>query len=223
MILLNNTLPSYQDSTGLAFLRIAQAKQKVSNALNEFYASVLDAKATSLQSMLNIELDMLNYGETVDKWCWENNVPMLEGIMGWIGTHYSYCIKELDNSIADIVATINGQFYDGETSIGKYSLFEVFEMRNIINNPQSIIDAIGSLKTGVAESVPELDGVVTRFTHDLKIKLPLYTCCLTDKLSEPITMIAELKTLTETCTANLKVNSYPTLNIHDKVSDDLKK
>lgn len=205
MVLLNNAIPGYQDATDLAIRRISEAKQKVSDALNDFYVSVLDAKAISLQSMINTELDLLKYGATVDEWCWENNEPMLEGIMGWIGTHYSYCIKELDNSIADIVGTIHGQFYDDETNIRKYSLFEVFEMRNIINNPQSIIDAIGNLKDNVINSVPELDHIVTRFKHDLKDKLPIYTCCLTDKLAGPRAMLAELRTLAETCTASLKV------------------
>ncbi|XP_055597585.1 uncharacterized protein LOC129747403 [Uranotaenia lowii] len=196
---LREAIPEIKYVQDSAVLKVSEAKQKASNALNNFYHNVFATKTDLLQQIIKEESEVMEYGKALDSWCWENNVPKLEGIMGWIGIDFSNCIKALDNSISGIVATIYGQFQTDESNINKYSLFEVFERRNIINNPQSVLDAIANLQLNVDESVPEFDQTIREFEDDLNAKIPSYTSCMNQQMSMRRMEIQNLKDETQLC------------------------
>ncbi|XP_058814575.1 uncharacterized protein LOC131678436 [Topomyia yanbarensis] len=200
---LRASIPDFQYAQDSAILRVSEAKQKASDSLNNFYHDVFATKTNSLQAILAEEVETIAYGESVDPWCWESNVPMLEGIMGWAGNDFSDCIKKLDDSLGEVVAKVYGRFQDDEANIKKYTLLEVFQKRNIINNPQSIIDAIGNLKFEVNDAVPEFDSVMLEFNTALDSKRAMYSSCLDNKINLRKQLIDELKAETERCLSSL--------------------
>ncbi|XP_055546125.1 uncharacterized protein LOC129730643 [Wyeomyia smithii] len=200
---LRATIPNFQYAQDTAILKISEAKQKASDALNSFYHKVFEEKTKSLQIILDEEQETLAYGESVHPWCWDNNAFMLEGIMGWTGNDFSDCIKILDESLNSVIAKIYGRFQTDETEINKYSLLEVFKQRNIISNPQSIIDAIGTLQYDINSSVPEFDNVLVDFQTELESKKSIYSACLNNKLESRKQLIDSIKAETERCLANM--------------------
>ncbi|EDS39671.1 conserved hypothetical protein [Culex quinquefasciatus] len=197
--MLRAAIPDFKLVQDDAILRVSDAKQKASTVLAGFYHTVFDRKVSYLESVIQDEGDLLQYGMDLESWCWDNNLPMLEGIMGWIGNDFSECIKQLDSSVSDVIATVYGRFLEDETNISKYSLLEVFQKRNIISNPQSIADAIAALNFDITEALPELDVTVTDFENDLNDKIPTYTGCLTTRLNQRKSQLEMLKAQTEQC------------------------
>ncbi|XP_055644077.1 uncharacterized protein LOC129780133 [Toxorhynchites rutilus septentrionalis] len=196
---LRAAIPDFQNAQDSAIVRISDAKQNTSITLSNFYHSVFEIKTSSLVNILEEEVEAMSYGVEVDDWCWESNIPMLEGIMSWVGNDFSECTRQLDDSIADVVASIYSRFQGDEEEIKKFGLLEVFLRRNIINNPQAIVEAISQLKFDVGGSVPEFEEIVLQFEQDLAAKLPGYSGCLTSRVNLRKRQIDQLKDETKRC------------------------
>ncbi|XP_055643783.1 uncharacterized protein LOC129779986 [Toxorhynchites rutilus septentrionalis] len=204
---LRAAIPDYQNAQDSAIVRISDAKQNTSTTLSNFYHSVFEIKTTSLVNILEEEVETISYGARVDDWCWESNIPMLEGIMSWVGNDFSECTRQLDDSIADVIASIYKRFQGDEQEIKKFGLLEVFLRRNIINNPQAIVEAINQLKFDLGSFIPELEKVIVQFEHDLVAKLPGYSGCLTSRVNQRKRQIDQLKDETERCLKEQKMHN----------------
>ncbi|KXJ83260.1 hypothetical protein RP20_CCG007188 [Aedes albopictus] len=198
-------LPDYQNAQDVTINKLYESKRKALGELNSFYNRTLDLKTNSLKTLMNAELDILRYGDSIEVWCWENNIPSLQGDMGWAGNKYSECIKQLDDSIEKDVAEIYGQFTESEAKIQKYKLLQVFfKPSNIISRPEPMADTISKLKIDITNDIPHFEDIIIRFVEDLHAKQFEYTCCLNDLLKEFNNRMETLRSRSEICLKSQK-------------------
>lgn len=197
---LRETLPDFIAARDSINQHVSEAKQNTSYVLKSFLLKVIEIKTNSLQSTLKLEAATLAFGANVDNWCWQSNAPMLEGIMGWIGTDYSECIMQLDDSVSKIIGSIYADFYEKEISTNfNFSLFDAFGKRNIINNPQSIDETISNSIVNLRNAIPEFGSDIYNFEQSLNGTLPVYSDCLSQRLNIRKLQIKLLKQETQRC------------------------
>ncbi|XP_055640145.1 uncharacterized protein LOC129777727 [Toxorhynchites rutilus septentrionalis] len=201
---LRATIPHYQTAQDYAVKSMSEAKRNASVILSNFYHIVFETKITALVNILEEEASTMNYAKSVDEWCWESNVPLLEGTMGWVGNDFSECARQLDGLIAEVVASTYNQFHADEAEIKKISLLDVLQRRNIISNPKSIIDAIENLEIDIERTVPELGDLLSNFETELNDKIPGYSGCLKNSVQQRTRQIEFLKGETIKCLAEQK-------------------
>ncbi|KXJ69181.1 hypothetical protein RP20_CCG028410 [Aedes albopictus] len=163
--------------------RSRSSEQSAADVLNSFYRSVLTAQFEAVQKVSDTEAEFSAFGETVDYWCWENNVSLLEGTIRWVGVGYSNCLAKLDTSVAEILSEVYSRSHDEKVDLSKYSVFGLFRKKNVISNPEAIQKAIVSINFGITKVIPELNGVLPGLEAKLNEKLTNYSGCLTQKFS----------------------------------------
>lgn len=184
---------------------VSAAKQNASDVLNSFSLKVLKIEMDSLHSIIKLEAETLAFGARYDPWCWENNVPMLQGYMGSFGKNYSECTMRLDNSVTKIIGNVFTDFYKREAAIiDKYNLFEIFKRRNIINDPRSIDVAFSNTLDDFIKATPELGSVITVFERYLNATLPVYSECLHNRKNDLKKRIERMTVETLECVSEMK-------------------
>ncbi|KXJ83259.1 hypothetical protein RP20_CCG007187 [Aedes albopictus] len=197
---LREILPDYQSAHDVTINKLYESKQKALGELNSFYNQTLELKTNSLKLVMDAEQSLLNYGDTIEEWCFDNNIWGLMGITGWAGNKYSECIKKLDDSIDKDVAEMYEQFAEGEAKIQKYSIFEVFfKPSNIISRPESLADTISKLKIDITDDIPDFDDIIRSFIIDLSDKQSQYTNCLDELQTVFDGEIERLRKFSEEC------------------------
>ncbi|XP_062704706.1 uncharacterized protein LOC134287009 [Aedes albopictus] len=197
---LREILPDYQSAHDITINKLYESKQKALGELNYFYNQTLTLKTNSLKLVMDAEQSLLNYGDTIEEWCFDNNIWGLMGITGWAGNKYSECIKKLDDSIEKVVAEMYEQFAEGEAKIQKYSIFEVFfKPSNIITRPESMADTISKLKIDITDDIPDFDDIIRSFMIDLSNKQSQYTNCLDELQTVFNDEIERLRKFSEDC------------------------
>ncbi|XP_062704704.1 uncharacterized protein LOC134283959 [Aedes albopictus] len=158
-------------------------QQTAEDVLNNFYRNVLTTQTEAVQKVLDIEAELTAFGESIEYWCWQNNVLALESTVKWIGLGYSVCLDKLDTSVAELLAEVNSRNHDQEGDLSQYHVFALFRKRNIISNPEAIGNNIASIDFDITKDIPELDGELSAFENDLNEILTAYSECLTQKFT----------------------------------------
>lgn len=179
---LQRALQQLSESQNSNHQQLTEAKLRTSIALRNFHYSALFIKSESLKEMFAVEQQVLQYGQTVTErqpWCWENNLPLLEGATGWAGNGFGECASKLIRQLKDVVGWAYGRLEGGgDDVVNKYRLLEVFERRNIISDAAAISKAIDEVHLSGSDFNLDFGAIIAELREELDGMLLLYDSCL---------------------------------------------
>ncbi|XP_055546124.1 uncharacterized protein LOC129730642 isoform X2 [Wyeomyia smithii] len=205
LIKIDNIITNLQQNQSALIQKVANAKRTVTESLRNFYFSSVFIESELLKMVVREEDEMIQFGETIDKqWCWENNLPLLKGSVGWVGNNHSDCVKETDKGIMDVVLRIYNRFQEDLANLTKYDPLEVFIQRNIILNPQSISDAIDERLLVSSNVNLDYSSIVEELKSFLNSRLDGFYTCLKDANDSFRSLIVDMTSYTNECLEGLK-------------------